>query len=303
MPLELNGFRVHVECDGKELPQYQIKQTESTIIRCYIPSEAGKCYQVVASVVDPASTPHDGFIADLLAEGKLVTGEAMDCKRALTIQSVRVSSQSVRRLAFSAVQTTEREESAADLSISDVGIIEVQTLYAKAQRKTVIPQVWAPKAANSAIVNEKSKKAGFNVTSLGDSKPAEVAEKWLFRNVRNEPDAIFQFYHQPLAHLEAAGIAPKRAPLAPKQELGRPPVAQKRPATQAPAAADPSKRRKVLKPVVKMERLDDENVPEAPFGNVGDEEIEALEAEIRAEKFRIERMAAQARYSTLNDAP
>lgn len=69
-----------------------------------------QCYEVVTSVVNPASTPHDGFIADLLAEGKLVTGEAMECKKALIISSVRVSSQTVRRLAFSAIQTTGKEQ-------------------------------------------------------------------------------------------------------------------------------------------------------------------------------------------------
>ena len=42
MPLELNGFRVHIESEGKELPQYQIKQVDATTTRCYIPSEAGK---------------------------------------------------------------------------------------------------------------------------------------------------------------------------------------------------------------------------------------------------------------------
>ena len=42
MPLELNGFRVQIESEGKELTQYQVKQVDQTTIRCYIPSEAGK---------------------------------------------------------------------------------------------------------------------------------------------------------------------------------------------------------------------------------------------------------------------
>ena len=138
----------------------------------------------MASVIDPLSVPHGGFIADLLAEGKLVTGEAMECQKALAIKSVRVSPQSVRDIAFSAIQTTgempvvppayssvsndsyiDREDTDTQVNPANVGVIEVQMLYAEAQRKTIAPQIWTPSAANPTAMNERSKKAGFNVTT------------------------------------------------------------------------------------------------------------------------------------------
>ncbi|VDB90627.1 unnamed protein product [Peniophora sp. CBMAI 1063] len=304
MPLELHNFHVHIESDGKELPQYQVKHVNGTTVRCYIPSEAGKCYRVVATVVNPIYAPQDGFIADLLAEGKLVTGEAMDYKRTLIIHSVRVAQKAARNLAFAAIQTTDCEDSTADYDISKAGVIEVQMFWAQAQRKTTSPQIWTANTTDAATVNERSKIAGLNVTSLGESKAVDTTEQWVFRNVRTEPDAIFQFYHQPLAHLEAAGIIPKtRAPLALKQQpQPERPLAsqkrtapQKRPAPEAPTTTDNTKRRKVLKPIVKMEKIEDENTPiiESTREADGPGEIEALEAEIRAERFKIERMAAQ----------
>lgn len=42
MVLELKGFRVHIECEGEALPQYQVKQVGKKTVQCYIPSEAGK---------------------------------------------------------------------------------------------------------------------------------------------------------------------------------------------------------------------------------------------------------------------
>ena len=51
MPLELNGFRVHIECDKKELPQYQVKVVNKDTVRCYIASEAGKVHTSFALIV------------------------------------------------------------------------------------------------------------------------------------------------------------------------------------------------------------------------------------------------------------
>ena len=97
MPLELNGFRVHIQCDGKELPQYQVKQVNNNVIRCYIASEAGKVHNtlllssaqlILHSCQDfSVHTSVDGetrarllydFVANIWADGKhLVTqGEA-----------------------------------------------------------------------------------------------------------------------------------------------------------------------------------------------------------------------------------
>lgn len=114
------------------------------------------------------------------------------------------------------------------------------------------------------------------------------------------------------AHLEAAGIAPKRIALTENQQRGHAPAAPKRPAAVQSQAADTTKRRKMLKPVavVKSEMPEEENAGEGNSEGNGDGEMEALEvckicisrpradirpqAEIRAERFRIERMAAQA---------
>ena len=59
MPLELNGFRVHIESDGKELPQYQVKRVGATTTRCYIPSEAGKVGSGTSLRVAEELTFHD----------------------------------------------------------------------------------------------------------------------------------------------------------------------------------------------------------------------------------------------------
>ena len=59
MPLELNGFRVHIESDGKELPQYQVKRVDATTTRCYIPSEAGKVGSGTSLRVAKELTLHD----------------------------------------------------------------------------------------------------------------------------------------------------------------------------------------------------------------------------------------------------
>lgn len=42
MPLELNGYSAHVNCDGKELETYDVRMEDERTISCWIPSEEGK---------------------------------------------------------------------------------------------------------------------------------------------------------------------------------------------------------------------------------------------------------------------
>ncbi|KZV68029.1 hypothetical protein PENSPDRAFT_653580 [Peniophora sp. CONT] len=246
MPLELNGFRVYIECGGMVLPQYQVKQTDKKTIRCYIPSEAGKKFRVITSVINPAATPHNGFIAELWAEGKKITALASSKRERLAISKARISMEEERRLVFAAVQTTDREGLVADIDLSSIGLLEIRATFAdKDAEPTPWPQDW-PDIANAAgSLNERSKKAGFNVTGLGEStlSPAP-SHTQRYTTMSRQPDATFQYYHQPQAMLQAAGIAPARTPV-PAPASPPPPAtaSRKRPATQkANTETGPSKR-------------------------------------------------------------
>lgn len=48
MPLELNGYSAHVNCDGKELETYDVRMEDERTISCWIRSEEGK---VVSSLL------------------------------------------------------------------------------------------------------------------------------------------------------------------------------------------------------------------------------------------------------------
>ncbi|KZV68027.1 hypothetical protein PENSPDRAFT_31386 [Peniophora sp. CONT] len=248
MPLELNGFRVHIECEGKVLPLYQ-KRIKGKDAQCYMPSKAGKTFSVVASIIDPTATTHDGFNAYVWAEGKRVTAGYQPKDKTLTISDVRVGPETKRPLVFAAVQTTDHEEVGTDVDIFKVGLLEIHMYFAKVMPQGVDAHSWSTPTdvANAVVLSERSKKAGCNVIGLGDSTTSPVpshAAPVFYTGVDKKPDAIFKFQHQPLAMLQAAGIAPtsRRVP-APAPRHSPTKSLQKRPGTQETnAKAGPSKR-------------------------------------------------------------
>ena len=44
MPLRLKGYTAHIDCDGKELEQYNVQQVDERTMTCWVPSEVGKVH-------------------------------------------------------------------------------------------------------------------------------------------------------------------------------------------------------------------------------------------------------------------
>ncbi|VDB90629.1 unnamed protein product [Peniophora sp. CBMAI 1063] len=250
--LDLNGFRASICCKTFNLCAYQVTKVGERTTRCHVPSQSGERYEVIVQATDPDLTPHDGFIARLFTDGYQCLGRGADKRARIRIQHVRTSETHKQPLIFSSIETTDDDDHTPILDPRKVGLIEVRVFWAREgperERPAGRPYGIHGMSGDSRPMtfHEGAKKAGFNISSLGEAfrceRQSNIVSPYMIEGDPDAPVAIFQFYHQPIAMLQAAGIAP--APSSTQLAKKRPlaivsPIAQagssKRPRTATPA--------------------------------------------------------------------
>ncbi|KZV68030.1 hypothetical protein PENSPDRAFT_31859 [Peniophora sp. CONT] len=263
-------------------------------VRYYIPSQAGKGYEVRVRAIDPASIPHDGFGVHLYTEGCLNSRVSQCAAKGAhcIINKIHTPHGLVRSLMFSSIGTTsEDEERTSTIQPDKIGLLQIFVWYTRQEKPMKRSGAeWGISNMDVTVptVHERSKKAGFNVSTLGKVIQVDHSDELLdaYSRIGDEkhPQATFCIYHQPLAMLQAAGLAPapEPAPLAPPVPSSPPvPVplplplpratsSHKRPFKQSVAEAGPSKRTRmgsvgsrIPSPPLLYEDLDDSGKAEA----------------------------------------
>ncbi|KAI0040426.1 hypothetical protein FA95DRAFT_1566406 [Auriscalpium vulgare] len=210
MPLEYRGYSVHISCNGKELPQYQVELVNETTIACYIPSEAGQEFRVVWKQQDgePAFT---GTGVEVYADGRRLTGFGTPDREGVA-STAPTSIANVRRyLTFSQVKLLSDGDAADQcVDLTQLGVIDVR-IYQAVQ----LPGLYPHKTrviADVAGVSERSKMIGINQVSYGREKLME-GSLINHRKFQQGPLLVsFQFRHRPAAMLQAIGIMPRADP-------------------------------------------------------------------------------------------
>ncbi|KAL1948508.1 hypothetical protein VTO73DRAFT_12583 [Trametes versicolor] len=279
MPLELNGYSAHVNCDGKELETYDVRMEDERTISCWIPSEEGKTF-IVHWGDDSSSTT---MRVDIFMDGRKVEVLAHENKKTEYCRGAIETSDSLRPFLFAPLVLTDDDALLHSDVSGDIGTIhvEMRRVQRYTKNKTNFRGRHVPEIGS---VHERSKKAGVHAVALG--QPQEVTvESWTARGVDKEPFATFKFRYRPLELLQANGIAP----------LPGSSVAQnKRPLQDELNRAGPSsssRKRRHTPPVgvVKPEAADDADDDD------DDDDMQFLEEQLQMMQRRVEEARAAKR--------
>ncbi|KZV61135.1 hypothetical protein PENSPDRAFT_659107 [Peniophora sp. CONT] len=214
MPVTHRGYEVHIESDGKELPQFQVEVLDERTVTCWIPSEAGKSFLMRYATV--GKHPYETMSASLYADGRALSGHGGLDKGKSSLRSQSINGVGIRPFVFSDVVLApgEEEEGAPAPLLKDIGVIEVTFSSATKKSRRVKSGGWFGATVEDAMtLSERSKLVGINHVKLGDVVPTTLVEPshgWI---PTGKPYAIFRFKHRPTNVLQAMGIMPRPARL------------------------------------------------------------------------------------------
>ncbi|KZV61133.1 hypothetical protein PENSPDRAFT_309555 [Peniophora sp. CONT] len=245
MPLTHRGYSVHIESDGKELPQFQVEQTDERTVTCWIPSEAGKRFSAHHSTTQV----HDHGLKSvrLFADGRRLVGVGSRDETASSLEHRAVSATSKVAFVFSEVAfAPDEDDNTATANISnDLGTIDVQIWPAMLVDGAGYPLYNVEERSTIDLgikLTERSKLIGANHVKLGTAESfvsnIDPTKRAMSLGGDTRPYALFRFKHRPLAVLQAMGIAPRPAqhsePVPPAASSSIPVTSTSRPIRRSP---------------------------------------------------------------------
>ncbi|EIW53414.1 uncharacterized protein TRAVEDRAFT_40106 [Trametes versicolor FP-101664 SS1] len=258
MPLELNGYSAHVNCDGKELETYDVRMEDERTISCWIPSEEGKTF-IVHWGDDSSSTT---MRVDIFMDGRKVEVFAHENKKTEYCRGAIETSDSLRPFLFAPLVLTDDDALLHSDVSGDLGTIHVQMRRVQryTKNKTNFRGRHVPEIGS---VHERSKKAGVHAVALRRSHLLSLGQLLQANGI---------------APLPGSSVAQNKRPL--QDELNR----------AGPSSSSRKRRHTPPVGVVKPEAADD-----ADDDDDDDDDMQFLEEQLQMMQRRVEEARAAKR--------
>ncbi|TFK92359.1 hypothetical protein K466DRAFT_581975 [Polyporus arcularius HHB13444] len=216
--MRTGSCEVWLTCEGQRLPEYCVETSKEGTITCFVPSEAGKEFEVYGQ------NDYDEILALSIAfDGSPATALPVDPGKRASSSSLLTSPTSRQRFQFSEIVTTDEEDALERHDAARLGSIEVEGFRMRWDKTQETP---APKTfafQPTGRVHERSKKAGTHCIALGAPitvGPVPLGRRWGVAWLDKSPIVIFRFHYRPLALLQAQEIAPLSQPNALQSQPG-----------------------------------------------------------------------------------
>jgi len=231
---DLNGVQVIILSNNQPLEEYDVTY-EGDTVTCWIPSEAGKTFEIRWRT-HPGSSLHNVHrVFDCYMDGRgMKRALGKPTHRSGSVVGVSTGPTTLRPFTFSTIRLTEEEDglsSKASTDLSRLGTIIVKAHRAKSW--STLPYIDRLRTCPSELpaVNEKSKKAASHCIGLGaqrtqKSRPRAHGVELLSKS----PVATFVFRYASKGMLQARGIIPKRPPSVTTNTYDRPSLSANDPA-------------------------------------------------------------------------
>ncbi|KAE9398909.1 hypothetical protein BT96DRAFT_858772 [Gymnopus androsaceus JB14] len=214
------SFSASIVIDGKPLDEYNVETSEAdgiTTVTCWIPSFAGKKYEVhwKDSICKKAT---DGVI---YVDGTNCGGTIINRRNDVATKTgIRVSPTALRPFEFSPLNLTDNDTSEMPCSVGQIELRIRYWLVIVNPKKPKTLLRGAPIPAEQ-VFNEKAKKGIDHQTKFGAVVQTEQSYA-----AQGRPDGNyflhFHFRYRPLDVLRAHGIAPPAEPTASDSSSSRP---------------------------------------------------------------------------------
>ncbi|EAU83151.2 hypothetical protein CC1G_07833 [Coprinopsis cinerea okayama7 len=275
---EVLGFRISVEMEGRELPEYKEEVDYSSgipVATCWIPSEAGKTFQVNVRP-PPVRSSHWSFVVSLdgmcaVMRNTLLFRDAPNDR--LSLAEEVIGNGLSRTFKFSNIQLTDDDSMLNSRAADKIGEIGLSL-----SSVTGCIPIFNPRYSNlqaAGRMHEKSKKGLAHCVQPGEVR--QTGQLSWYQTFGQQHEATILFKYRNLDILVAQGIAPRHALPEPNRQPSPPPRA---PAAQRNASAGPSNPRKRKSSPIRIEIDIDEEIRLIEE----EKELEARLAAIRAKK-------------------
>ncbi|KAF9787885.1 hypothetical protein BJ322DRAFT_588943 [Thelephora terrestris] len=223
---DLNGVQVTIVCNDQPLEEYEVTY-EGDTATCWIPSEAGKTFEIRWRVQPGLPLHNVHRVFDCYMDGRgMKRSLGKPSHRSGSVVGVSTGATTLRPFTFSRIQLTEEEGGLSTKTSADLS--HLGTIIVKAHRAkpwSILPYIDKLRTCPSELpaVCEKSKKAASHCTSLGaqrtqKTRPRAHGVELLGRS----PVATFVFRYASKGMLQAQGIIPKRRPSVTTNTYDRP---------------------------------------------------------------------------------
>jgi len=295
---------IFITCDGKALEEYNV-QVEGNVAECYIASESDKIFEIkcsnhsstyfsVQTTVDGRQFPRRWSVK---AGSK---NDTLECE----------DGDGFKPSLFSRICVTDDDNAPRQLSYADsLGLIEIRVVRAAIEK--VVP--WQPPSASGpkdiGPIHETIKKGGMHCVSFGAIQPYKNTPELVvssYIDLWTAPYIIFKIRYKPLAILHAQGIVEPAVDQSRRAGPSRTRNSPVVPNTSSPEreAANGARRRNARddasdsdRPRKRVRKDGTSSSPSSPKGegDDGNEDLDELQAQMRAIRRKINR--AQARKS------
>ncbi|KZP20719.1 hypothetical protein FIBSPDRAFT_932159 [Athelia psychrophila] len=207
MPLELNGFKAWIECDGKELEAYAVETgVNGKMISGWIASETGKRFAFKFRRATGKSEPLTACKASIYADG-FSCGATMlkpldEVNRVYRRDSLRVSEAAVLPLIFAALESTESHPVRVESQLGElaVSIWRAEVVAAESDRSWHKTPVFEPVNETKGTITHR---VGF---AAAVHSTATVKPGFRYKTVDKAPMAKFVFKYRSKEVLRAKGM-------------------------------------------------------------------------------------------------
>ncbi|KAJ4468633.1 hypothetical protein C8J55DRAFT_524573 [Lentinula edodes] len=218
------SFRAYIIVDGKPLDEYSTEKSTKdglTTVTCWVPSVAGKQYQVQWEDTVFTGTSN----GQVRIDGKRCGGRVIEKRNQVMIkEGLRISPTSSRLFEFALMKLTDDEDPFALDMPGNIGEIELRIQYWCKTGQAIREKISNP--PEEQTYHEKSKKGIDHQTSFGTTVYNEKSPYKIFGEPIGKYFLRFVFRYRPLEVLRAHGIAPPAARTSQTNDL---PQSSKRP--------------------------------------------------------------------------
>jgi len=217
----LQGVTMQIECGGKPLEEYSLLVENDNIATCWIPTEAGKNFQIAWQVdKNPSLGSKHGSIHCYIDGRKVIQDSYGPRDRHDYIDGLRSGPTSMRPFQFSALRVTDHEISRLldQSNFKQIGVISIE-IFRLSDKSYKVTRKRAPSDSSDesfpdddCVVHETCKKFGLHYVSLGESQfmryrrpGASVTQR---DYLDSTPSLTFNFRYMSAGLLQAKGIVP-----------------------------------------------------------------------------------------------
>ncbi|GJE87138.1 hypothetical protein PsYK624_032210 [Phanerochaete sordida] len=209
MAIEFLGFTVWIDCEDKELPEYEVQVEDENTVSCYIASEVGKEFKIGWINKSPLAQ----CVVACYMDGRPVGGKPSARTQAGGIDGVYTAAGTMRPFKFSPVVTTALRDSADDDDIADpdgvdpdLGSLQIEVHRVAGRGDAGLRADHAQNQARGRVldigpVHERSKKLGAHHVALGDAVHRPDGRRPQFLAPTYAPNlgpyAVFRFLYRP----------------------------------------------------------------------------------------------------------